>query len=628
MNENNSSLVKDNQSRNFSSLVTGANSISRKSSPKKELYVLAKDRIISEPKFRNEFLFENKFKNNIINKTSIKKPKSSSLYITGLNDSNEMSSDVFRYVETTPSNEQDLSKPLSKKNSDLNIENNKITKLPIIYPTRSQIRKNVISPLFKCCEQVLNPKVLNKVLYQQLESERESKYRLCKTYENANKFAVKSHHSKGAVVPDGPRDYVTKTREINRFKYCMNLKSESIKRYNDGVKNQIKSLDYTIKSMNEYKNNLENKLLNELNHEIRAFDKVVLTGKLEDEKLKNQLVTLKKEYFNLLSRIAKNEQNKNQIEKWLELQVYIKEGIHIDEKNILNYVSKKYKGKLVIETPEEFYEVFKRKERKNIELIETLNHLHEDKMVLFKELKEIEDNNIVDKETVMAVLEKEKLLSLLKMRNNDLLKDKREILKMYSNSPIIESSSSSLSPSFINKNKDKGSKNVINFGIIYKLIQECFNCIVENDKESTGNFGDKLKIINNINIKSTKALSQLKVIEMSYTFLFYYKEKNIQAHQKLYEKIMEQIELSRKKYKSEKHKQEEKQRELELYKKLEAKKDRIIFRPRKQDMYSNLIIIEKMKKEEKKKNKNVKKDIDIYDFLYDIDEEKEKENNK
>ena len=199
---------------------------------------------------------------------------------------------------------------------------------------------------------------------------------------------------------------------------------------------------------------------------------------------------------------------------------------------------------------------------------------------------------------------------------------------MYNNSPIIESSSisSSSSPSFINKNKDKDSKNIINFGKIYKLIQECFNLIVENDKESTGDFEDKLKIINNISIKSTKALSQLKVIEMSYTFLLYYKENNIQAHQKLYEKIMEQIELNRKKYKSEKHKKEEKQREMELYKKLEAKKDRIIFRPRRQDMYSNLIIIEKMKKEEKKKNKNVKKDIDIYDFLYDIDEEKE--NNK
>jgi hypothetical protein len=623
MNDNNSSSAKDNQSRNISSIATVANSNSPKSSPKKELYVLAKDRIISEPKFRNEFLFENKYKSSIINQTSIKKPKSSSIYITGLNDSNEISSDAYRYVETTPSNNQDLPKPLSKKNSDLNTDN-KITKLPIIYPTRSQIRKNVISPLFKCCEQVLSPKILNKVLYQQLDKERQSKNRLCKTYENANKFGVKPHNPKGAVVPDGPRDYVNKTKEINRFRYCMNLKTESIKRYNDGINNQIKSLDYTIKSMNEYKNNLENKLLTELNHEIRALDKVLLTEKLEDEELKNQLVKLKKENLNILSRITKNEQNKNQIEKWLELQIYIKEGIHIDDKNILNYVSKKYEGKLIIETPEEFNEVFKRKERKNIKLIETLNHLHEDKMVLFKELKEIEDSNVVDKETVMEVLEKEKLLSLLKMRNNDLLKEKREILKMSSNSPIIESSSasSSLSPLLLNKNRDKSSKNIINFGKIYKLIQECFNLIVENDKESTGDFENKLKMINSINIKSTKALSQMKVIEMSYTFLFYYKEENIHTHQKLYEKIMEQIDLSRKKYKSEKHKQEEKQRELELYKKLEAKKDRIIFRPRRQDLYSNLIIIEKMKKEEKKKNKNVKKDIDIYDFLYDIDEEK------
>ena len=112
MNDNNSSSAKENQSRNFSSVATVANSNSPKSSPKKELYVLAKDRIISEPKFRNEFLFENKYNKNIINQTSLKKPKSSSIYITGLNDSNEIGSDVFRYVETMPSNNEDLSKPL------------------------------------------------------------------------------------------------------------------------------------------------------------------------------------------------------------------------------------------------------------------------------------------------------------------------------------------------------------------------------------------------------------------------------------------------------------------------------------------------------------------------------------
>ena len=58
---------------------------------------------------------------------------------------------------------------------------------------------------------------------------------------------------------------------------------------------------------------------------------------------------------------------------------------------------------------------------------------------------------------------------------------------------------------------------------------------------------------------------------------------------------------------------------------MEAKKDRIIFKPTRQDNYSSLIYIEKMKKEERKKNKNVKKEIDIYDFLYDLDEDKKEE---
>ena len=128
--------------------------------------------------------------------------------------------------------------------------------------------------------------------------------------------------------------------------------------------------------------------------------------------------------------------------------------------------------------------------------------------------------------------------------------------------------------------------------------------------------------------RSSKALIQMKIIEMSYTFLFYYKEDNIQRHQKFYEKIMEQIDLEKKRLKSEKHKKEEKERALELYKKYEAKKDKIIFKPRHQDIYSNLIYIEKIKREERRKNKKAKKEIDIYDFLYDIDEEKEEEKKK
>jgi uncharacterized protein (DUF3820 family) len=315
------------------------------------------------------------------------------------------------------------------------------------------------------------------------------------------------------------------------------------------------------------------------------------------------------------------------------MQIYIKEGILLDEKNISDYISEKYNGKLIIDSPEEFDEMFQKKEKKNLKLIEKLNMSQEEKIGLFKDLKILKENNIDDKELTLSILEKEKLLNLLKMRNNQLLIEKRELSK--GQHLEISNNLSASTPNILpkknfmdNKNREKKTDNKINLNNIYKLIQKGFNYIVENDKETTGNFKEALHNINTILNRSTKALTQMKIIEMSYTFLTYYKENNIQRHQKFYEKIIEQIDLEKKMLKSEKYKKEEKERALELYKKFEAKKDKIIFKPRHQDIYSNLIYIEKIKREERRKNKKSKKEIDIYDFLYDIDEEKEEEKKK
>ena len=216
------------------------------------------------------------------------------------------------------------------------------------------------------------------------------------------------------------------------------------------------------------------------------------------------------------------------------------------------------------------------------------------------------------------------------MRNNDLLQEKREVSKGQHSeiSTSLTSSTPNLLPKknfMAGKSREKKANILINLNNIYKLIQKGFDYIAENDKESTGNFQESLHNINSMLNRSNKALTQMKIIEMSYTYLFYYKENNIQKHQKFFEKIMYQLDLEHKRLKSEKYKKEEKERALEMYKKYEAKKDKIIFKPRHQDIYSNLIYIEKIRKEEKRKNKNAKKEIDIYDFLYDIDEEKEEE---
>jgi alpha-galactosidase/6-phospho-beta-glucosidase family protein len=77
----------------------------------------------------------------------------------------------------------------------------------------------------------------------------------------------------------------------------------------------------------------------------------------------------------------------------------------------------------------------------------------------------------------------------------------------------------------------------------------------------------------------------MKIIEVCYTFLFYYKEAHIQGNEDLYKKLLEEIDMNHKKAKAEKYKKEEEKRALELYKKLQAKKDRIVFKPKHQDIY-------------------------------------------
>ena len=438
--------------------------------------------------------------------------------------------------------------------------------------------------------------------------------------ENSKKL-IKKPKSPGTIAPIGAKDYIFKTREINRIKYCMNLRVESIKEFNYNIKEQINSIDYTINSLKVYKNNLENNFLNEFLVQLRTLNQITLKERLEEEKLRNTLVRIKKEIYNILGRKRRIEMNKYQIEKWLGLLVYIKEKNKIDEKKIQNYINKNYKGKLIIETADEFDEFYKKEEQRNLRLIEKLNITNNEKMNLFKELKQIKQSYSEDKDLIISILEKEKLLTLLKMRNSELLKEKKEALRLQNISEYRETSSS-MPPIINDKEKKKPEKKVkINLTVIYNLIQETFNYIYHNDKECLGDSQESLPVINNMMVKSTKALSQMKIIELCYTSLFYYKETHIKGNEILYKKLSDEIEMNHKRIKTEKYKKEEEMKALELYKKLQAKKERIIFKPTHQDNYSSLVYIEKLKREAKKKTKKVKKEIDIFDYLYDLEDD-------
>jgi hypothetical protein len=472
------SPIKSSQSRNYSSVGTVETS-SPKSSPMREIFSVKKK---TDPRFLNELIFENPNHNqlkgiNCISQSLNIKPNNNSIYLTGIGNVNDIKEDL---IPINNSNLLDIHN--LKRSSSKNIKKKiSIDTLPYII-TNTSHKMNQFSPVFTCCDQELAPKLLNKFLYQQ--KEKESRYRQCKTVENSKKILAKQNSPEKNAVPKSSKEYINKTRQINRIKYCMNLRNESIKEYNNNIKEQINGIDYTINSLKIYKNNLENNFLNEFIVQLRALNQAALTERLNEENLRNTLVKLKKDNYNLLAVIRKNEINKYYIEKWLGLQIYIKDGIKIPENKIPNYINKHYNGKLIIETPEEFDDFYKKKEFKSIRLIETLNHSNEEKIELFKEFKKIKQNFSEDKNLIISVLEKEKLLSLLKIRNNDLIKEKKEILRNYNKSDII-----------------KENNKYINYNIIYDLIQNTFDYIYKYDRESVGESEESMPVINNMNIK-------------------------------------------------------------------------------------------------------------------------------
>ena len=626
--KNNTSQVKDNNQSNFSSVPTVTYSSSPVSSPLKDKNFFNKERLISEPKYSNENIFEKKASKviNNIYQSNVIKPRNNGIYITGLANSSEMPSDIQRSMTTNENS--NISKSISNREKKPKVH--KKLNLPYIITNISPNEDLIpISPVFSCCDEENNPRLLNKILYrQQIQEQKNNK---CKTSGNENKIV--NSKPKKVAVKDGPKNYISKTREINRLKYCINLKLENIKDFYYDYRQEIKNIDFTINSIKAYKNNLEHKFINEYVSQLRSLNKITLNERLKEEQQRNEIVRLKKSISNMSYRKKRLELNKFLIEKWIGLQVYIKDKIRMDGKQIKNYITKGNRRQSLFQSADEFEDFFKKKEINNLRLIQTLNVKTQEKAVLFKELKNVELYNIEDDNYLIKMItEKEKLLKLLKRRNSELLQERNEVKKMNSEPKFDKLSPINLDLiSFTpkkdkntNKEKDKENSNkniIINYNIIYPLIQKTFDYIIANDKSSLSESEDTFRYINSINIPSTKALSQMKMIEMAYTYLIYYKMNNMEGNETLYKQLMEEIEHNHKKRKAEKYKKEEELKEYEMHKKMEEKKNRIVFKSRKDD-YSSLIYIEKIKNKERKMKKNTKKKLDIFDFLYDIDDDK------
>ena len=631
----NISQIKDNNQSNFSSVPTFAYSSSLASSPLKVINSIDKDKLVSESKYCNENIFGKKVNKGINQSVNTKQRNIyKGIYITSLGNASETNNELPKTILTTTNENTNISKSISNLEMQAKKEKSNhrlsLNLLPYINTNNSIQNEDLIpiSPLFSCCDHENSPKLLNKILFRQKIQEEKEKEKKSNKVSGKNKNE-ESLKPKKVTVKDGPKNYIDKTRELNRLRYFMNLKLESIKDFYYDYRQEIKNIDFTMNSIRAYKHNLENKFINEYVSQLRTLNKITLNERLKEEEQRNQIVRLKKDISNMVYKKKRLEINKYLIEKWVGLQIYIKDKIRIEDKKIRNYINKHYKGQTIFQSADEFEDFFKKKEINNLRLIKTLNIKTEEKAVLFKSLKSIEQYNIEDDNYLLNMIsDKEKALKILKNRNEELLFEKNEVSKYENQYSSEDINPKSLSTSVLTPKKEKSNEknkidSFINYNIIFSLIQKTFTFLISEDREALTETDESLNYIKSIINPSTKALLQMKIIEMAYIFLIYYKMDNIKGNETLYKQLMEEIEQSQKKQKAEKYRKEEELKEIELHKKMEEKKNRVIFKPTRQDLYSSLIYIEKLKNKERKMKKKVKKKIDIFDFLYDVDEDKD-----
>jgi hypothetical protein len=121
--------------------------------------------------------------------------------------------------------------------------------------------------LFNCDELILKPKLLTKLYYKQNKDKDEMSEELFNTTNGS-----RINHQIKRSVKESTKDYIERAKKINLLNYKINMRKEALEEYQENMKSQMLSLDYTISQINNYKSNLENNLFIKYNEERRVFD--------------------------------------------------------------------------------------------------------------------------------------------------------------------------------------------------------------------------------------------------------------------------------------------------------------------------------------------------------------------
>ena len=628
---------------NNSSMVTAENSSSLHSK-----FHVKRNEILSPKteKYSNIALFENR-ERQLFNTISRSKNKNG-LYLTDVTLSKYRETDFESKptIEST-SNNYNSHKHLIKSRTKTK---SYISSLPNL--TSYSYKYITNPPCFTCCGNTRNSKFLTSLYNKQQEQNLYNNIinNMIKEKVINNNYSVKKS-KKDKTFRDSKYEYIRKTNEIKRFKYELELKKEAIEDYKHNIKTQMCGIEHTINSIKSYRDTLENNFLAKYNKDLRKLERQLLEEKLSADEDNRQLNIIKKEVSYLKFLIVKKENMIKYIEKWLLLQIYIKEGEQ--PKNLKNYLEK-YNNKLIFETTDELDGALKFRENKNIRLMEKYNKSEIEKEKYRKQLEEYEkEAENIDQTVDILVPQKENMLKSLKKREsslkatlNKIIKEKKRIENLNSS---VNKKSKSTNNSLNNINNYKNNLNHDYYselrknelGIVYKPVKkknnifdyiEClYISIMCNDLEGLKIHSNLLHQLKGIGISnSKKAIIQMEIIEISLNYLISSIQKRVLSDKNnllIKEKTCKIIDLYHKKINGRKNKLEQLNNMDRLLMIIKEKNNKSYYLPRGKIERYNIVAINKKKMEERLKNKKAKKKIDIWDYLYDQYNENEiKEN--
>lgn len=411
-------------------------------------------------------------------------------------------------------------------------------------------------------------------------------------------------------------NFIEKTREINRLRYSLQLKQESKNQYEENIKNEIAGIEETMRSMQNYKDNFEKNVTQKYNDYLKK-----LYSELEIEKNKvfalYQTLNSKRKENNMLeSKIRKKENEKFFMEKWIKFQFEVKNGK--EPENLKNEL-KKLDGAFIFEDVDDFFDGFTKEEDKNLLLLKNYEKINRSIKELNNEKKELlEAREKYEKNTDNLIIEKQKILDLLKARHENLQKQKEQVILSSQTQKTVKKKKiqSSLNFKLYNSvNFELLHSNTKNKDLLYSIIFSLYNSIITNLSNEIDNLTVNFKACPN---KYKKMKCMLISIEIAINYLldkitFYHNNPLIYGN--LLNQITKQIEIDHKREKANTLKMIEIKKYKELKDKIAKRNEKIYFVPNKRTLDYPFYLYQGTKK--RKSSKDKEKELTLSDFLYE-----------